>query len=165
MSAQESEIGLVGSTIRDLLPTVNEGFNWDIVKDRFDENPVGTAMSLHFTDESGETAIEQVHLGIVEGPKIVVLDRVDESWDYLGAIVTYQNFGLRILDPEDEMTPSKARYQHRGVTIHPAENESRTRVWLVVSKVLDVLLESVIYESNQSENDTRAASMEDESRR
>lgn len=149
MNQYETELGLVGGTVRDLLPTVNRGFNWDIIRDRYDESPVGTAMSIYFTDEDGGEPVEKVHLAITDGPEIVVLQQLDDRWDYIGAIVTYQDFGLRILDPEDPMTPDRARYQHAGVTIQPAEGESRERVWLVVSNVLEIMLESIIYEQQR----------------
>lgn len=149
MSEYETRLGIVGNTIVDLLPTVNEGFNWETIEERYDENPVGTAMSLHFTDEEGGESSEDVHLAIAEGPQIVVLEELDQRWDYIGAIVMYQDFGLRILDPEDPMTPDRARYQHRGVEIYPHGDESRERVWLVTSNVLDTMLESIIYEQQQ----------------
>lgn len=149
MSTQDSNIGIVGQTIADLLDTVNEGFNWDIIRERYDNDPVGTAMSLHFTDETGEEALEDVYLGIAEGPEIIVLPTVDDDWDYIGAVVTYQDYGIRLLDPEDEMTPDKARYQHGGVTIKPPENKSRERTWMVISNVLDIMLESIIYEKRR----------------
>lgn len=149
MSHEPQEFGLVGQTINDLLPTVNRGFNWDIIENRYDENPVGTAMSLHFTDEGGEESVEDIYLGIAQGPQIVTLPGVDDQWEYIGAIVTYQDFGLRILDPDDDMTPDKARYQHGGVTIESPEGQSRERTWLVVSNVLDIMLDSLIYEQQQ----------------
>lgn len=147
MNDGQSDIGIVGQTIKDLLPTVNAGFDWDIVRERYDENPVGTSMSLHFTGESGQEPVEEVYLGIAEGPEIVMLDGINDQWDYIGAIVTYQDYGLRMLDPDDPMTPDRARYQHGGVTIRPSQNESRERVWLVVSNVLEIMLESIIYEA------------------
>lgn len=149
MSQQEPDLGLVGMTIRDLLPMVNEGFRWDLITEQYDEDPVGTAMSLHFTDEDGDDAIEEIFLGIAPGPKLVVLPAINEEWDYLGAIVTYQDFGMRMLDPDDDMTPDRARYQHGGITIRAAEGESRERVWMVTSNVLDTMLESLIYQRNQ----------------
>jgi len=151
MTDNQTQLGMVGETIRDLLPTVNRGFNWEIIEERYDENPVGTAMSIHFTEESGEEAVEEVYLGIGEGPQIAILPELEPGWDYIGAIVTYQDFGLRILDVNDPMTPDKARYQHAGVTIHPHEDESRERVWLVISNVLDIMLDSLIWEQQQAE--------------
>lgn len=149
MSQHTTELGVVGQTIQDLLPALNQGFNWDLIKRRYDDHPEGTAMSLHFTADDGEEPVEEVYLGIAEGPRIVILDQIDDRWDYIGAVVTYQDFGMRILDPEDPMDPDRARYQHRGVQIHPAEDESRERVWLVVSNVLEVMLETVIHQSKQ----------------
>lgn len=151
MSQQEPELGLVGTTVKDLLPTVNEGFNWDLLKRRYDSNPAGSAMSLHFTAEDGEESLEDVYLGIAEGPRLVVLPGVTEDWDYLGAIITYQDYGMRMLDPEDSMTPDRARYQHGGVTIQPAEEKSRERLWLVTSKVLDIMLESVVHNNEAAD--------------
>jgi hypothetical protein len=151
MSQSADDLGLVGQTIKDLLPTVNEGFNWDIIENRYDEDPVGTAMSLHFTDGSGEEALEDIYLGIAQGPQIVILPGVDENWDYIGAVVTYQDFGMRILDPDDEMTPDRARYQHGGVTINSPEEKSRERTWMVISNVLDIMLESLIYNREAAE--------------
>lgn len=148
MSGRETNIGLVGETVRDLLPTVNSGFDWEIIKKRYDSDPTGKAMSLHFTDKTGENNVEDVHLGIAEGPKIIVLDELTDDWHYLGAIVTYQDYGVRMLNPEDDMTPSRARFQHGGVSIHPAGDESRERVWMVTKNVLDIMLESVIYAAN-----------------
>jgi hypothetical protein len=145
MEDNETNIGLVGQTIKDLLPTVNEGFNWEIVKRRYDSDPVGTAMSLYFTEELGKDPEEQVHLGIADGPEIVVLDAVDEEWDHIGSVVTYQDYGMKILDPDHPMDPTTARYQHAGVAIHPTGDESRERVWMVVSNVLEIILESVIH--------------------
>lgn len=149
MSGEAAQQGVVAQTVADLLDTVNEGFNWDVIYERYDSQPVGTSMSLHFTDEAGETVIEQVHLGIAEGPRLVVLDEIGDRWDHLGDIVTYQSFGLRILDPDDPMTAEKARYQHGGVSIHPAGGEIKERVWLVTSKVLDVMLETIIHRKEQ----------------
>lgn len=151
MSQSHDDLGLVGQTIKDLLGTVNDGFNWDIIENRYDENPVGTAMSLHFTDESGGEALEDIYLGIAPGPQIVLLPGVDDQWDYIGAVVTYQDYGLRLLDPDDDMTPDKARYQEGGVTIHSPEGKIRERTWMVVSNVLDIMLESVIYEQQRGE--------------
>jgi len=158
MTETETTIGIVGQTIKDLLPTVNQGFNWDIITEQYDESPVGTAMSVHLTDETGEDAIEQVMLGIADGPRIVILEELTPEWDYIGAIVTYQDYGLRILDVDDPMTPDRARYQHGGVTIHPAEDESRERVWLVTSNVLDIMLESLVWRQQQQENGAEAES-------
>lgn len=149
MSGRETNIGLVGETVRDLLPTVNTGFDWDVIKSRYDNSPEGKAMSLHFTDDSGNNNVEDVHLGIAEGPEVVVLDKLTDEWDYIGAIVTYQDFGLRMLNPDDPMTPNRARFQHGGVSIHEADGESRERVWMVTSNVLDIMLESVIHEAKQ----------------
>lgn len=151
MTNGEPAIGIVGQTIEDLLPVVNGGFNWDIIEKRYDENPAGTAMSLHFTNEDGNEPIEEIYLGIAEGPRIALLDSLDGSWDYLGAVVTYQDYGLRILDPDDPMTPDRARYQHSGISIHPAQNKSKERTWMVISNVLDIMLESVIYQNKQGE--------------
>lgn len=150
MSNTQQGLGMVGRAIEDLLPVVNQGFNWNIIKERYDEDPVGTAMSLHLTDESGEDSIEDVFLGIATGPQIVMLSEISDDWDYIGAVVTYQDYGLRILDPDDEMTPDKARYQHAGVTIEPGEGKSRERTWLVVSNVLDILLETVVWQQKQN---------------
>lgn len=152
MSQQQSGIGIVGQTVKDLLPMVNEGFNWEIIENRYDETPVGTAMSLHFTEESGDDSVEDLYLGIAEGPRIVTLDGIGDEWDYIGAVVTYQDFGIRILDPDDEMTPDRARYQYGGVTINPAEGHSRERTWMVISNVLDIMLESVIHKEKQQSN-------------
>lgn len=146
MSNTQPELGLVGQTISDLLPLVNEGFNWDIIENRYDEDPVGTAMSLHFTDETGQNSVEDVYLGIDSGPEIIILSELTDDWDYIGAVVTYQDFGTRILDPEDDMTPDRARYQHAGVTIRAPEEQSRERTWMVTSNVLDIMLESVIHD-------------------
>lgn len=154
MTNKESVLGVVGETIRDLLPLVNEGFNWNIIKERYDEHPEGTAMSIHLTDGSGEDVVEEVVLGITEGPEIVVLDRLTPEWKYIGAIVTYQDYGFRILDVDDDMTPDKARYQHAGVSIHPADGESRERVWLVISNVLDIMLETLIYKRQMAAEQT-----------
>lgn len=151
MSTNQTQLGIVGQTIKDLLPIVNSGFNWDIIEKRYDENPVGLVMSLHFTTEQGDEPVEEIYLAITEGPEIEVLQQVDSSADYLGAVVTYQDFGLRILDPDDEMTPDRARYQHKGITIHPAEGVSKERTWMVISNVLDIMLESVLYQQGQSD--------------
>ncbi len=152
MSQSEPQIGIVGQTIKDLLPTVNEGFKWEIIENRYDEDPVGVAMSLHFTNEDGDEPIEEIYLGIGEGPRIVLLDTMDEeAWDYLGAVVTYQDYGIRILDPDDPMTPDRARYQHSGITIHPAAEQSKERTWMVISNVLDIMLESVVYQNGHED--------------
>lgn len=149
MSKSGNGIGIVGQTIKDLLPTVNEGFNWDVVKNRFDPDPIGKAMSLHFTEESGEQPIEEIYLGIAEGaggePELVVLDGVGDGWDYLGAVITYQDYGLNILDPNSDMDATIARYSHGGVRIEAGEGKSKEQVWMVVSKVLDIMLESHIH--------------------
>lgn len=158
MSETETTLGIVGQTIKDLLPLVNQGFNWSIIEERYDEAPVGTAMSVHLTDQSGEEAIEQVMLGIAEGPRIVILEQLQPKWDYIGAIVTYQDYGLRILDVDDPMTPDKARYQHGGVTMHPAEDESRERVWLVTSNVLNIMLETLVWQQQQAGDGAEAES-------
>ena len=145
MSPRQTTGGIVTDTIKDLLPTVNAGFNWDIVRKRYDRNPEGTAMSLHFTDDSGDEPVEEVLLGIADDPKLVVLDQYTDDWDYLGAIVMYQKHGIRILDPDDPMNADAARYQHGSVTIRPGEDKSRERTWMAVSKILDIMLESVIH--------------------
>lgn len=153
MSAEEyrTDLGIVGNAIKELLPTVNEGFNWDVVKERYDEDPVGLAMGLFFTDESGAEPVEQVYVGIDSGPEIVLIDQLDTTWEYIGSVVTYQDYGLRILDPDDEMTPHRARVQYGGVDIHPENDHSRERVWYVTSNVLEVMLESVIYEQRSAD--------------
>jgi hypothetical protein len=158
MTENTTTLGIVGQTMKDLLPRVNAGFNWSIIRERYDESPVGTAMSVHLTDESGEESIEQVMLGIVEGPRIVILDELTPEWEYIGAIVTYQDYGLRILDVDDPMTPDKARYQHGGVSIHPADGESRERVWLVTSNVLDIMLETLVWQQQQAADGVEAES-------
>lgn len=150
-------LGLVGNTIADLLGPVNDGFNWEIVRQKYDPNPAGTALSIHFTDESGENNVETVHLGIAEGPELVILNGIDEDWDRIGSIVTYQDFGLRILDPDDPMTPEKARYTHRGVDIHPGEGHSRERVWLVCREVLNVVLQTIVWQREEAAKDAPAA--------
>lgn len=144
-----TDIDIVGNAIQELLPTLNEGFNWDMVIEQYDEDPVGMAMGVFFTDQSGQEPVERVFLGVSEGPKIVMLDGLDERWEYIGSIVTYQNYGLRILDPDDDMTPDRARYQYGGVSIHPESGHSRERVWMVISNVLEVMLESIVYQQNQ----------------
>jgi len=148
MTDDHNTIGIVGETIKDLLPIVNSGFNWDIIERLYDDQPVGTAMSLHFTDESGEQSVEDIYLAIEEGPAIAVTPTITDSHDYIGAVIMYQDYGLRILDPDDPMTPDRARYHHRGVTIQAAEGKSRERTWMVISNVLDVMLESVIYRAD-----------------
>lgn len=145
MSDTQTELGPVGKTIRDLLPIVNDGLDWEMVKTRYDSRPEGTAMSLHLTDESGDQKVEQVYLGIAPGPELVVLDHLSDEWDYIGAIVTYQKYGRKILDAGDPMTPDRARYTHGGVTVHPHGDESRERVWFVVKNVLDIMLESIVW--------------------
>lgn len=152
----ESTGGIVTATIEDLLPTVNAGFNWDIIREKYDSHPEGTAMSLHFTNDQGSEPVEEIVLGIADGPKIEVLDKLTDEWDYLGGIVMFQESGLRILDPEDEMTPDRARYQYRDVTIHPANGKSKERTWLVVSNVLDIMLESLVYQNDGGDVDVEA---------
>jgi hypothetical protein len=49
------------------------------------------------------------------------------------------------------MDPDRARYQHAGVTIHPGPDKSRERTWLVVSNVLDIMLDSVVYQKNNAD--------------
>jgi hypothetical protein len=151
MNTQHTTGGIVTETVKDLLPIVNGGFNWEIIEERYDADPSGTAMSLHFTNEDGQEPVEEIVLGIADGPEIVVLDELTDEWDWIGAIVTYQDFGLRILDPDDPMTPDKARYQHRGITIQPGNDKSRERTWLVVSNVLDIMLESVVFQQEQAD--------------
>lgn len=153
MNVNREDLGPVGGIIADLLPHVNAGFNWDIIKNRYDNNPVGTAMSLHLTDESGEDALEDIYLGIAEGPQIVILPEVDDSWDYIGAIVTYQDTGRRILDPDDEMDPDRARFQHGHITIRASEGHSRERVWMVISNVLEIMLESLVFQTNEAKQE------------
>lgn len=154
MSDDPIELGIVGHTIKDLLPTVNEGFNWEIIRERYDKNPVGTAMSLHFTGEAGEEAVEEIYLGIAEGPRIIILPGVGDEWDYIGAIITYQDYGLRILDPDDPMDPDRARYQHAGIRIDSPPGKSRERAWYVISNVLDIMLETLVYRAQQQEQGT-----------
>jgi hypothetical protein len=148
-SQNTQDPGIVEMTVRDLLPTVNAGFNWEMVTQRYDPDPVGTALTIYFTDESGKEKIEEIHLGIAEGPELVVLDGLDPRWDFIGSIVTKQDIGIRILDPDDDMDPDRARFHHGRVEIHPAEGEGRERVWLVCSQVLDVMLESIIWKRQQ----------------
>lgn len=149
MTEDRNNIQIVGQTIQDLLPVVNAGFNWSLIERLYDDQPVGTAMSLHFTDETGEESVEDLYLAIEDGPSVAVVPNVTEAHDYIGAVVMYQDYGLRMLDPDDPMTPDRARYHHRGVTIQPAEGKSRERTWMVISNVLDVMLESVIYKQEK----------------
>lgn len=151
MSQTESAEGIVTQTIRDLLPVVNEGFDSAVLVERYDEDPAGTAMSVHFTDKSGENEVEVITLGVTDALELEVLPRLTDEWEYIGAIVMYQDHGLRILDPDSKMTPDRARYQYGGVTIRPSEGNSRERTWLVVSNVLDIILESVVYKRKQQQ--------------
>lgn len=156
MTQVNNNIGIVGKTITDILPVVNEGFNWELVKERFDPDPVGKAMSLHFTEDDGKEPIEEIYLGIAQGeggePRLVVLDSLGPNWEYLGSVVTYQDYGLKILDPDNPMTADEARYAHGGVKIQAGEGQSREKTWMVVSKVLDIMLKSHVY-SDSGEGD------------
>lgn len=158
MSESTAERGIVAGAIADMLPTVNEGFNTDLLTERYDENPERTAMSVHFTDESGDDELEKVALGVNDDLELEMLERIPESYRYIGAVVTYQAYGLDILDPDHPMTPDRARYQHEGVKILPAEGESRERTWLVISNVLDIILASAIHkQETDAEAGARAA--------
>lgn len=154
MSEHETEIGIVGQTVKDILPMVNEGFNWEVVKNRFDPDPVGKAMSLHFTDEQGKEPVEKIHLGIAQGedgePELVFLENVGPEWGYLGVVTTYQDFGIKILDPNNPMDAERARYQHRGIKVSTPEGTSTERTWMVVSKVLDIMLESHVHKQAEA---------------
>lgn len=150
-SKYKSELGVVGGAIAELLGTVNEGFDWDVVTERYDEDPTGMAMGLFFTNEEGDEPVEQVYVGVSSGPEIVLIEELDASWEYIGSVVTYQDYGLRILDPDDEMDPKRARYQYGGVDIHPESGHSRERVWMVTSNVLDAMLESIIWKQKSGE--------------
>lgn len=156
MSETQDQPGLVEQTIRDLLPILNEGFNWELVTTRYDNDPTETALAIQFTDETGKEPVEQILLGVAEGPRITILDGVPEDYKYLGSIVTYQDYGLRILDPQDPMDPDRARYSHNGVNIEAAEGESRERLWLVGSNVLETMLESVIWKRQQDQSEANA---------
>lgn len=150
MSGEHEEPGVVGQTIKDLLPVLNEGFNWEIVTGRYDKDPTQTALTIEFTNEGGDKVVEHVTLGVMEGPEITILEEVPEHYKWMGAIVTYQDYGIRILDPNDDMTPDRARYTHRGVQIQPAEGESRERLWLVASSIMESMLESVVWKQQQA---------------
>jgi hypothetical protein len=158
MADNTTTLGVVGETMKDLLPLVNQGFNWQIIKERYDESPVGTAMAVHLSTDHEDLPDEQVILGIAEGPRIVILERLQPKWEYIGAIGTYQEYGNRILDVNDPMTPDRARYQYDAVTIRPAEGESRERVWLVTSNVLDIMLESLVWQQEQAADGVEAES-------
>lgn len=159
MSQPQPSTGPVTDMIVDLLPTVNEGFNWDVITERFDKDPVGTAMSLHFTTETGDEPEEELLLAITDGPEIEVVEEVTDAHDYIGALVMYQHIGLRILDADDRMDPVRARYQANAVTIHPGEGKSRERTWLVVSNVLQIILNTVIHtQDNSSAQGARTSS-------
>jgi len=145
MNEQTSKIGLVGGMVQDLLPMVNRGFDWDIIKQRYDNAPEGTAMSLHLTDEEGQEPMEEIYLGLADGPQIVILDRLTEEWDYIGAVTMYQDAGARILDPDNDLTPDMARYRDGEVRIDTPPEKSDERVWLVISNVLEIMLESFIH--------------------
>jgi hypothetical protein len=147
MSAQDT--AEVGSIVGGLLGEVNAGFNWDVVRERFDPDPVGKSITLHFLNEDGETLAEKVTLGVADGPELVLVgDDGDPRFENVGDVVTYQDYGLRVLDPDDNMTPEAARYQYNGVNIETAEGESRERVWLIASTILNIMLESIIREQN-----------------
>lgn len=156
MSEQGQESTLVTDTIRGLLPVINSGFDTTELTERYDANPERTAMSIHFTDADGERAIERIVLGLDDDLEVTILDGIPDGWRNIGAIVTYQDYGLRILDPDDDMTPQRARYQHAGVRIEPADGEHRERVWLVISSMLEVILESIIYKQQLDDDDVEA---------
>lgn len=148
MSESQEQMGMVERTIRDLLPTLNAGLNWEEILERYDANPSHTVMAIQFADKEGAEVKEQVLLGIKPGPEITVFDEVPEDYTFLGAIETYQDYGIRILDPDDDMTPATARYTMNGVTIRPVEGESKERLWLVGSNVLESMLQSIIWKQN-----------------
>ena len=145
MSQGRSKLGFVGTTIQDLLPRVNEGFNWGLIKERYDNHPEGTAMSLHLTGDRGQEPIEEIYMGLAEGPRIVILDQLTDDWDYIGAVTMYQDSGAAILNPDNELTPDMARYRDGTVDIATPEGKSSERVWMVVSNVLDIMLNSLIH--------------------
>ena len=144
MSEQQPAAQNVTDIIEGLLPQVNAGFNWELVKERFDPDPAGKALTMHFLQDDGETLAEAVTIGVTEGPELVLTTEDDERFTKVGDIVTYQDYGLRVLDPDDPMTPQKARYQYNGVNIESIEGESRERVWLIGSTILEIMLDSVI---------------------
>jgi hypothetical protein len=155
MSKTEDQPGVVEQTIKDLLPVLNAGFDWERVKQFYDKHPEGTAITLQFKDKGGENTIEEITMVVNDGPEIAITDAVPEDYNWLGVIATYQDYGLKILDPEHPMGPDEARYTHRGVTIHPAEEESRERLWLVGSGVLESMLESVIWKQEQNQSNSQ----------
>lgn len=157
MNNQTSKIGLVGGMIQDLLPMVNRGFDWEIIKQRYDNSPEGTAMSLHLTDEQGQEPMEEIYLGLGEGPRIVILDELTDEWDYIGAVTMYQDAGAKILDPDNDLTPDMARYRDGEVRIDTPAEKSDERVWLVISNVLEIMLESFIHGDGDSESLAEAA--------
>jgi hypothetical protein len=151
MSETQDQPGVVEQTIKELLPTLNAGFEWERVKQFYDKHPEHTAITLQFKNKSGEKTVEEITLVVDDGPEIAITNTVPEEYKWLGVIATYQDYGLKILDPEHPMGPDEARYTHRGVTIHPAEDESRERLWLVGSGVLESMLESVIWKQEQEQ--------------
>ena len=147
-----------------MLPAANEGFNTDLLTERYDENPERTAMSVHFTDGPGGDELEKVALGVNDDLELEMLGTIPETYQYIGAVVTYQDYGMQILDPDHPMTPDRARYQHGGVKILPAEGESRERTWLVISNVMDIILESAIYQQNSADDTGARAAREGRTR-
>lgn len=154
MSGQQAAASNVTDIIEALLPKVNAGFNWDVVQDRFDPDPTGKSLTMHFLAEDGETLAEAITLGVHDknaddstsdiDPELIITTEDDDRFEKVGDIVTFQDYGLRVLDPDDPMTPQKARYQYNGVNIESIEGESRERVWLIGSTILEIMLDSII---------------------
>lgn len=151
MSSQQSEPKLVAQTVKGLLPRVNQRLDWEYIRRKFDPEPEGTALSFHFSDDSGEGYVEELTLAVNSEPRIVMLDEADDSWEYLGAIATFHETGLRCLNPDDELTVERAYYQHGDIDIHPVEGQSRGALWLIGKSIFEIVLE--IAKGKQAEED------------
>lgn len=147
-----TDAGIVGEIIQNILPKVNEYLDWEYIREHYDEDPTGVAMAVSFVEsEDDDEPAETLLFGIAEGPEVILLNQLTPEWEYLGTVMTFQEYGVKIFTPDDEMTPHKARYQYGGVDIYPAEGHSRTRLWYVGSEVLTMVMNTLEYEANNAD--------------
>lgn len=134
---ESKSLGIVGSLVNELLPMVS--VDWDEIKARSDPQPEGKALSIVLLTNSGDP-IEEFTLAVDDKPSIVLVDSADEEWDRKGHLVAYQETALRILDPEDEMTPQRARYQYANIKVFPKNDSSRELIWIIAQKICENLI-------------------------
>lgn len=129
-----TSLGPVGSIIETLLPHVNRSID----KERFQDQQ-NKALRFTLLDKSGNP-VERFPLAVEnDSISLTMVDHTNSELEWYGDVVLQQESGLKLLDPEDSMSPDRARYQYKQLTVFPKENNSRKIAWLFCSALLDSL--------------------------